>query len=188
MLLIVQVLPASLHGALLCLSPEATTMGGLDVLSSATTKGQPHLSLLCRHSGAKHKGAWSRLDLQSNPGGYARAAITKLTGTIPAAAHATYFRDEIGNISSSNIRCATGARHCVGAVDLHACELVEKDPCAKNLGMTQHRHLQRAWERDVKCNRLHATRDWLTPQAEPRLPASPVWCSFCWLMWGAPRV
>ena len=78
--------------------------------------------MLCRHTGAKHKGAWSRLDLQSNPGGYARAAITKLTGTIPAAAHATYYRDEIGNISSSNIRCTSGA---VGTVDSHACMLVE---------------------------------------------------------------
>ena len=108
-MLVVHVLPASLNRALLCLSPEATTVGNLAVLSAATTKGQLHLSLLCRHTGAKHKGAWSRLDLQSNPGGFSRAAITKLTGTIPAAAHATYFRDEIGNISSSNIRCTTGA-------------------------------------------------------------------------------
>ncbi len=87
------------------------------MLSAATVIGQPHLSLLCRHTGAKHKGAWSRLDLQSNPGGYSRAAITKLTGTIPAAAHATYYRDEIGNISSSNIRCITGAEGTVSTVE-----------------------------------------------------------------------
>ena len=124
-LLVVQGLPASLHGALLCLSPEATTVGGLAMLSAATTKGQPPRSLLCRHTGAKHKGTWSRLDLQSNPGGYSRAAITKLTGTIPASAHATYYRDEIGNISSSNIRCMIGAEGTVGAMDLHACMLVE---------------------------------------------------------------
>ncbi|KAL3143549.1 hypothetical protein ABBQ38_002348 [Trebouxia sp. C0009 RCD-2024] len=57
-----------------------------------------------RNDGAKHRGEWSRLDLQRNPAAFGKFALSALTAKLPAAAHTFYFRDEIGNISSSNIR------------------------------------------------------------------------------------
>lgn len=59
---------------------------------------------LSRNDGAKHKGEWSRLDLQRNPGAFAKFALSALTAKLPPTAHTFYFRDEIGNISTSNIR------------------------------------------------------------------------------------
>ena len=58
-----------------------------------------------KNAAAEHKGTWSRLDLQKNQAGFSKFALHKLIGTLPAQAHNLYFRDEIGNISSSNIRC-----------------------------------------------------------------------------------
>ncbi|KAL0033974.1 hypothetical protein WJX79_000313 [Trebouxia sp. C0005] len=57
-----------------------------------------------RNDGAKHKGPWSRLDVQKNPAGFGRFALSALTAKLPPQAHTFYFRDEIGNISTSNIR------------------------------------------------------------------------------------
>lgn len=52
------------------------------------------------------QGTWSRLDLQKNQAAFSKFALHRLTGSLPAQAHNIYFRDEIGNISSSNIRSA----------------------------------------------------------------------------------
>ena len=59
-----------------------------------------------RNDGAKHKGPWSRLDVQKNPAGFGRFALSALTAKLPPQANTFYFRDEIGNISTSNIRSA----------------------------------------------------------------------------------
>ena len=70
-------------------------------------------AILCRNDGAKHKGPWSRLDVQKNPAGFGRFALSALTAKLPPQANTFYFRDEIGNISTSNIRSAaiaTGKR------------------------------------------------------------------------------
>ena len=62
--------------------------------------------IMFRNDGAKHKGEWSRLDLQRNPAAFGKFALSALTAKLPPAAHTFYFRDEIGNISTSNIRYA----------------------------------------------------------------------------------
>lgn len=59
-----------------------------------------------KNAAAEHKGTWSRLDLQKNQAGFSKFALHKLVGSLPVEAHNLYFRDEIGNISSSNIRYA----------------------------------------------------------------------------------
>ncbi len=63
-----------------------------------------------RNDGAKHKGPWSRLDVQKNPAGFGRFALSALTAKLPPQANTFYFRDEIGNISTSNIRSAAVAQ------------------------------------------------------------------------------
>ena len=53
------------------------------------------------NAGAKIAGEWSRFDLITKNAEYSRGAITNLQASLPAAAHAIYFKDAIGNISSS---------------------------------------------------------------------------------------
>jgi oligosaccharyltransferase complex subunit alpha (ribophorin I) len=55
-----------------------------------------------RHDGAKLQGSFSRFDYQRNPakGG---AAVRSVTHLLPPHAHEIYYRDEIGNISSSHV-------------------------------------------------------------------------------------
>jgi len=72
--------------------------------------------MVCRNDGAKHKGPWSRLDVQKNPAGFGRFALSALTAKLPPQANTFYFRDEIGNISTSNIRSgavATTGKLCI---------------------------------------------------------------------------
>eukprot|EP01061_Rhynchopus_euleeides_P009918 TRINITY_DN19243_c0_g1_i1.p1 TRINITY_DN19243_c0_g1~~TRINITY_DN19243_c0_g1_i1.p1 ORF type:complete len:465 (+),score=204.74 TRINITY_DN19243_c0_g1_i1:53-1396(+) len=54
------------------------------------------------HVGAKLKGTFSRLDY-SKPGKSAPSSFTTLTARLPAAAQDIYFRDDIGNISTSTV-------------------------------------------------------------------------------------
>jgi len=56
-----------------------------------------------KHTGAKLKGAFSRLDFQRNPNS-ARNAVKQFETHLPAAARDVYYRDVIGNISTSNLR------------------------------------------------------------------------------------
>ncbi len=56
------------------------------------------------HTGAKLTGPWSRLDYQMNPGLYARNSIQALHLELPGPARWMYYRDEIGNISTSKVR------------------------------------------------------------------------------------
>lgn len=55
-----------------------------------------------QHNGAKLKGLFSRLDFQRNPG-MSSNAVTVLTRSLPLDAADVYYRDEIGNISTSNL-------------------------------------------------------------------------------------
>ena len=56
-----------------------------------------------RHNGAELKGAFSRFDYQRNPQS-GQAAVKSFKTILPAAARDVYYRDEIGNISTSNLR------------------------------------------------------------------------------------
>lgn len=56
---------------------------------------------LQRHAGAKITGEWSRYDLMTRPNDFARGAIAAVGATLPPTAHSLYYRDAIGNISSS---------------------------------------------------------------------------------------
>ena len=53
--------------------------------------------------GALLKGAFSRYDFQRNPNS-GQNAVKGFTTLLPAAARDVYYRDEIGNISTSNAR------------------------------------------------------------------------------------
>lgn len=55
-----------------------------------------------RHTGAQLKGSFSRYDYQRNQDG--QASIKSFKTNLPAAARDVYYRDEIGNISTSNLR------------------------------------------------------------------------------------
>ncbi|GBG79464.1 hypothetical protein CBR_g29610 [Chara braunii] len=56
------------------------------------------------NGGAKHKGTFSRLDYQLRPGASGAASFRRLFATLPPRAFDVYYRDEIGNISSSLLR------------------------------------------------------------------------------------
>lgn len=60
-----------------------------------------HYNLI--HGGAQSKGEFSRLDYQARP--YVRGAsgFRRLVAKLPPRAHSVYYRDEIGNISTSNL-------------------------------------------------------------------------------------
>ena len=59
--------------------------------------------LLSVLSGGLLKGSFSRYDFQRNPNS-GRSAVKDFTTVLPAAARDIYYRDEIGNISTSNAR------------------------------------------------------------------------------------
>ncbi|KAG6402273.1 hypothetical protein SASPL_139150 [Salvia splendens] len=56
------------------------------------------------HAGAKHKGAFSRVEYQSRPGGSGVSSFKHLLAVLPPRVHSVYYRDEIGNISTSRLR------------------------------------------------------------------------------------
>ncbi|CAL1541789.1 unnamed protein product [Lymnaea stagnalis] len=55
-----------------------------------------------RHTGATLKGPFSRFDYQRQQDGY--ASIKNFKTSLPASARDVYYRDEIGNISTSNMK------------------------------------------------------------------------------------
>ncbi|XP_046542465.1 dolichyl-diphosphooligosaccharide--protein glycosyltransferase subunit 1-like [Haliotis rubra] len=61
---------------------------------------EEHIDML--HSGAVLKGPFSRFDYQRNQDGV--SSIKSFKTFLPAAARDVYYRDEIGNISTSNVR------------------------------------------------------------------------------------
>ncbi|CAF1292222.1 unnamed protein product [Adineta steineri] len=54
------------------------------------------------HSGAKLKGSFSRLDFQRKQDSY--SAVKTFKTSLPASARDVYYRDEIGNVSTSHVR------------------------------------------------------------------------------------
>ncbi|RVW50859.1 Dolichyl-diphosphooligosaccharide--protein glycosyltransferase subunit 1A [Vitis vinifera] len=55
------------------------------------------------HAGAQSKGEFSRLDYQARPHVRGASAFRHLVAKLPPRAHSVYFRDEIGNISTSHL-------------------------------------------------------------------------------------
>lgn len=56
------------------------------------------------HTGAKLRGEWSRLELMRSPEAFSQSAIRGFLAQLPLNAHSIYFKDAIGNISSSQVR------------------------------------------------------------------------------------
>ncbi|CAN1127752.1 Dolichyl-diphosphooligosaccharide--protein glycosyltransferase subunit 1A [Linum perenne] len=56
------------------------------------------------HGGAISKGEFSRLDFQSKPQIRGASAFKHLVARLPPRAHSIYYRDAIGNISTSHVR------------------------------------------------------------------------------------
>jgi oligosaccharyltransferase complex subunit alpha (ribophorin I) len=54
-------------------------------------------------------GEWSRFDLMTRPAEFGRASIPAVQAVLPPSAHSLYFRDSIGNISSSETRAGLEA-------------------------------------------------------------------------------
>ncbi|XVF35803.1 hypothetical protein REPUB_Repub19eG0002200 [Reevesia pubescens] len=55
------------------------------------------------HGGAQSKGEFSRLDFQARPNIRGASAFRYLVANLPPRAHSVYYRDEIGNISTSHL-------------------------------------------------------------------------------------
>ncbi|KAM7252988.1 hypothetical protein ACFE04_025606 [Oxalis oulophora] len=60
-----------------------------------------HYSLV--HGGAQSKGEFSRLDFQTKPNIRGASAFRHLVAKLPPRAHSIYYRDAIGNISTSHV-------------------------------------------------------------------------------------
>ncbi|KAF3625681.1 Dolichyl-diphosphooligosaccharide--protein glycosyltransferase subunit 1B [Capsicum annuum] len=56
------------------------------------------------HAGARHKGAFSRVEYQSKPTHSGVSSFKHLLAELPPRVHSVYYRDNIGNISSSRLR------------------------------------------------------------------------------------
>ncbi|KAJ0102291.1 hypothetical protein Patl1_06087 [Pistacia atlantica] len=56
------------------------------------------------HAGARHKGIFSRVEYQSRPSFSGVSSFKHLLARLPPRVHSVYYRDEIGNISSSHLR------------------------------------------------------------------------------------
>ncbi|KAF9618726.1 hypothetical protein IFM89_002421 [Coptis chinensis] len=56
------------------------------------------------HGGAHNKGGFSRLDYQARPHVRGVSSFRQLIARLPPRAHSVYYRDEIGNISTSHLR------------------------------------------------------------------------------------
>lgn len=56
------------------------------------------------HAGARLKGSFSRVDYQSRPSVSGVASFKQLLARLPPRVYSVYYRDDIGNISSSHLR------------------------------------------------------------------------------------
>ncbi|KAG7012904.1 Dolichyl-diphosphooligosaccharide--protein glycosyltransferase subunit 1B [Cucurbita argyrosperma subsp. argyrosperma] len=56
------------------------------------------------HAGARHRGVFSRVEYQSKPSISGVSSFRHLLARLPPKVHSVYYRDEIGNISSSHLR------------------------------------------------------------------------------------
>ncbi|CAN6464014.1 unnamed protein product [Victoria cruziana] len=60
-----------------------------------------HYSIV--HAGARNKGGFSRIEYQARPDIRGASSFRHLTARLPPRAHSIYYRDQIGNISTSNL-------------------------------------------------------------------------------------
>lgn len=63
----------------------------------------PH-SMHAHKRAAARQGEWSRLEYQADPRQHGVASFRQLAAVLPRGAHSLYFRDEIGNVSTSHVR------------------------------------------------------------------------------------
>ncbi|KAJ4977601.1 hypothetical protein NE237_008381 [Protea cynaroides] len=56
------------------------------------------------HAGAQHKGVFSRVEYQSRPAFSGVSSFRHLIAKLPPRVHSVYYRDDIGNISTSHLR------------------------------------------------------------------------------------
>ncbi|PWA67104.1 ribophorin I [Artemisia annua] len=56
------------------------------------------------HNGARHKGGFSRVEYQSRPALSGVSSFKHLVAKLPPRVHSVYYRDSIGNISTSHLR------------------------------------------------------------------------------------
>ncbi|XP_062092947.1 dolichyl-diphosphooligosaccharide--protein glycosyltransferase subunit 1B [Humulus lupulus] len=56
------------------------------------------------HAGARHKGVFSRVEFQSRPAQSGVSSFKRILARLPPRVHSVYYRDNIGNISSSHLR------------------------------------------------------------------------------------
>lgn len=56
------------------------------------------------HNGARHKGGFSRVEYQSRPSISGVSSFKHLSAKLPPRVHSVYYRDNIGNISTSHLR------------------------------------------------------------------------------------
>ncbi|XP_020675975.1 dolichyl-diphosphooligosaccharide--protein glycosyltransferase subunit 1B [Dendrobium catenatum] len=57
-----------------------------------------------KHAGARHKGVFSRLEYQARPSINGASSFKQLLAKLPPRVNSVYYRDAIGNISSSHLR------------------------------------------------------------------------------------
>lgn len=60
-----------------------------------------HYNLI--HGGARNKGGFSRIEYQGRPNIRGASSFRRLVARLPPRAHSVYYRDEIGNISTSSL-------------------------------------------------------------------------------------
>ncbi|KAL0313862.1 UNVERIFIED_CONTAM: Dolichyl-diphosphooligosaccharide--protein glycosyltransferase subunitA [Sesamum angustifolium] len=78
------------------------------------------------HAGAEITGEFSRLDYQARPHVRGASAFRNLVAKLPPRAHSIYYRDEIGNISTSNVwsDSAKVGFDCLLELTLHLASIV----------------------------------------------------------------
>ncbi|CAM8927226.1 unnamed protein product [Rhodiola kirilowii] len=59
------------------------------------------------HAGARHKGVFSRVEYQSRQAFAGSYSFKNLLARLPPRVHSVYYRDQIGNISSSHLRTSS---------------------------------------------------------------------------------
>ena len=59
------------------------------------------------------QGEWSRLELMRDPLKFGQAAVRGFVATLPARAHSIYYKDVIGNISTSMVRPSLSATELI---------------------------------------------------------------------------
>jgi len=75
--------------------------------ASGHAQVEDHLDM--KHTGAELKGFFSRIDYQRNPMQQGQSAIRSIRAELPRKAEEVYYRDTIGNISTSRMRQETNA-------------------------------------------------------------------------------